>query len=58
MAMQPGMSLAQFDAVKLVARLSASGNATPQAGDFIGSTEVQLPVKDQAIHLIIEHLLQ
>jgi cytochrome c-type biogenesis protein CcmH len=58
MAMQPGMSLAQFDAVKLVARLSASGNATPQAGDFIGSTEVQLPVNDQAIHLIIEHLLQ
>lgn len=35
-AMTPMMKLSKFQQVKLTARISKSGNAMPQAGDFIG----------------------
>lgn len=38
MAMLPAMSLAQFDQVMIGARISRSGNATPQSGDLQGMT--------------------
>ncbi|MDX2504950.1 MAG: hypothetical protein QNL62_10815 [Gammaproteobacteria bacterium] len=38
MAMMPDMSLNNFPQVILLARISASGNAMPQAGDLIGQT--------------------
>lgn len=34
MAMAPGMSIATFPQLELVARVSASGQAIPQAGDW------------------------
>jgi cytochrome c-type biogenesis protein CcmH len=36
MAMMPEMKLSRFDQVKLIARISKSGNATQQPGDLIG----------------------
>lgn len=38
MAMMPQMSLTKFEQVILLARISASGNAMPQAGDLMGET--------------------
>ena len=39
MAMMPEMKLSRFDEVKLIARISKSGNATQQPGDLIGVIE-------------------
>ncbi len=47
MAMQPNMHLADFKQLKIVARVSKTGNASTQAGDFIGTAEVNLPTNDQ-----------
>ncbi len=38
-AMMPAMKLSNFKEIKLLARISKSGNAMPQAGDLIGSVE-------------------
>jgi cytochrome c-type biogenesis protein CcmH len=54
MAMMPAMSLAQFDQVMIGARVSRSGNATPQSGDLqgmtgpvaVGSTGVQVVINE------------
>ncbi len=37
MAMAPGMSITSFPELELVARLSRSGSATPQSGDWLGT---------------------
>jgi cytochrome c-type biogenesis protein CcmH len=42
MAMAPGMSLSKFDKLEVVARVSKSGNAVPQSGDW---QAVQGPVE-------------
>lgn len=47
MAMQPNMRLADFKQLRIVARVSKTGNASTQAGDFIGSAEIDLPANDQ-----------
>ena len=41
MAMMPTMKLSKFKQVKVVARVSRSGTAMPQKGDFIGSVELK-----------------
>ncbi|MGZ4999558.1 MAG: c-type cytochrome biogenesis protein CcmI [Methylomonas sp.] len=43
MAMQPGMHLADFKQLKIIARISKTGNASAQAGDFIGVAQIELP---------------
>ncbi len=43
MAMQPNMHLADFKQLKIIARVSKTGNASTQAGDFIGAVELNLP---------------
>ena len=40
MAMMPGMGLANFDQVIVIARISASGQVTPAAGDFEARSNV------------------
>lgn len=40
MAMMPNMKLSSFDQVRVVARISKSGNAMPQSGDFQGMSPV------------------
>ncbi|MCV6626739.1 MAG: c-type cytochrome biogenesis protein CcmI [Cellvibrionaceae bacterium] len=51
MAMAPGMSIAQFPELELVARVSASGNAAPQSGDWqvsvgpLRSAQLKAPVQ-------------
>lgn len=40
MAMMPNMKLSSFDQVRVVARISKSGNAKPQSGDLEGTSAV------------------
>lgn len=50
MAMMPAMSLANYREVVVGARISKSGNATPQSGDLQGQSEiVQVGSKDVSI---------
>ena len=39
-AMTPAMTISKFEEVVVQARISSSGNAIPQSGDWIGPTEV------------------
>jgi cytochrome c-type biogenesis protein CcmH len=52
MAIMPNMKLSNFPKVKLLARVSASGNAMPQAGDLIGSLD-SVELTDKTAHKII-----
>lgn len=45
MAVQPNLHLSEFKRLKIVARISKSGNASTQIGDFIGSAEIELSMK-------------
>jgi cytochrome c-type biogenesis protein CcmH len=42
-AMAPGVNLSSADAVRIEVRISRSGNATPQSGDLVGTSEVVKP---------------
>lgn len=54
MGMMPQMSLDKFKDVVLLARVSASGNAMPQAGDMIGETQpVEWQTVKQPINIVI-----
>ena len=53
LAMQPNMHLADFKQLKVVARISKSGNALTQAGDFIGTAELSVPPSEQAVSIVI-----
>jgi len=54
-AMSPQMSLSQFKEFSIYARVSKSGNALPQAGDFIGQIDnVQLGAKQ--LRLVIDKI--
>ena len=52
MAMMPTMKLSNFPNVKLLARISKSGNAMSQPGDLIGVID-QVALSDKANHKII-----
>jgi cytochrome c-type biogenesis protein CcmH len=49
-AMTPQATLSGASAVRIEARLSASGNATPQGGDLVGTSAVVKPgARDVAV---------
>jgi cytochrome c-type biogenesis protein CcmH len=52
MAMMPNMKLSSFEQVKLLARVSKSGDATQQPGDLIGVIE-QVALTDKEPHKIV-----
>jgi cytochrome c-type biogenesis protein CcmH len=52
MAMMPNMKLSNFAEVKLLARISKSGNAMSQPGDMIGAID-QVALTDKKSHTII-----
>lgn len=52
LAMTPAMKLSNFTEVKLLARISKSGNAMKQAGDLIGVIE-NVTVADKTSHTLI-----
>jgi cytochrome c-type biogenesis protein CcmH len=52
MAMMPSMKLSNFAKVKLLARISKSGNAISQPGDLIGVIE-QVALADKGSHKIV-----
>lgn len=56
-SMLPGRSLASFDEVLVVARVSLSGQATEQAGDWYGQVVVD-PTQDQVVDLVIDRVVQ
>ena len=56
MAMMPNMKLSNFASVKLLARISKSGNAMTQPNDIIGIIE-QVDLTDNSIHKIIINTL-
>jgi cytochrome c-type biogenesis protein CcmH len=51
-AMMPKMKLSTFKNVKLMARISKSGNAMPQAGDLIGAVE-EVILADKKLNKIV-----
>ena len=51
MAMMPALKLSGFDKVKLVARISKSGDAIPKSGDLIGE-RLEVSVTDSDINKI------
>lgn len=56
MAMTPAMKLSSFDQVRVIARLSRSGNAMQQAGDLLGFAEVSGLGSDSSVHITINQL--
>jgi cytochrome c-type biogenesis protein CcmH len=56
MAMAPGMRLSGFPRVIVAARVSKSGNATPQAGDLQG---LSAPVANDAedVNVVIDSVV-
>ena len=53
MAMMPTMKLSNFPEVKLLARVSKSGNAMSQAGDLIGAINQVVLTEKNTHHIII-----
>ncbi len=56
-AMLPNMKLSNFSDVKVSARLSESGQATAQSGDWQGSAGVVPVNRDSRINIVIDNLL-
>ncbi len=57
MAMMPAMALSKFSEVRVIARISKSGNAIPQSGDFKGQVEpVSVPVNATVEILIADKI--
>lgn len=54
MAMTPAFKLSKFSDVVVGARISKSGNATPQPGDFTGTSEVINVTTKDSVTLVIK----
>lgn len=57
MAMTETMRLSQFSAVNIVARVSTSGSAMPQKGDYQSDTLVAQPGQQEPVKLVISQQL-
>ena len=58
MAMMPTMKLSNFSEVKLLARVSKSGNAMSQAGDLIGAINQVLLTDKNTQHIMISDVVK
>jgi cytochrome c-type biogenesis protein CcmH len=56
-AMSPQTRLSQHEQVQLVARISRSGQATPQSGDLQGQTQKPVRVGSAGIELVIDSVV-
>jgi len=56
-SMLEGRKLSSFEQVRLVARISSSGNAAPSAGDLEGSVEA-VPLGGRDIKLVVDRIVQ
>lgn len=54
-AMMPNRRLSQFDSVSLLARVSPSGQAMPQAGDWLGQVDNVQTATQEPININIDH---
>ena len=54
MAMMPQMRLSNFDQVVVGARISRSGNATPQSGDLQGEVKPVTPGQAETVAVVID----
>ncbi len=57
MAMMPGMTLSSFEQVKVIARISKSGTAMPQAGDVMGFQVVKDKQATPSVQVEINQLM-
>lgn len=55
-AMAPGMNLSSAQAVRIEARISRSGNASPQPGDLVGTSEVVRPGA-RGVRIVVDKVL-
>ena len=58
LAMVPGMSLAQFPDVQIVARISKSGTALPQSGDLQGRSAAINSATIGAVKIVIDDIVE
>ncbi len=58
MAMVPAMKLSNFNAVKVMARISKSGTAMQQKGDYIGMLELNELVGNTSVAIVINEEIQ
>jgi cytochrome c-type biogenesis protein CcmH len=58
MAMMPTMKLSRFTQVKLLARVSKSGNAMTQSGDLLGEIEPVATTATSVNTIVINHLVK
>jgi cytochrome c-type biogenesis protein CcmH len=56
-AMVPGRTLSSAGSVTVEARVSRSGMATPQAGDFQSGVITVNPHDPRSVHLLIDHVI-
>ncbi|KAF3979297.1 MAG: c-type cytochrome biogenesis protein CcmI [Methylococcales symbiont of Iophon sp. n. MRB-2018] len=58
MAMMPTMKLSNFKAVKVIARISKSGTAIPQKGDYIATLELKELTGNKSVAIVINKEIQ
>ncbi|KAF3981084.1 MAG: c-type cytochrome biogenesis protein CcmI [Methylococcales symbiont of Hymedesmia sp. n. MRB-2018] len=58
MAMIPAMKLSNFKAVKVMARISKSGTAIRQKGDYIGTLELKELIGNKSVAIVINKEIQ
>jgi hypothetical protein len=57
MAMVEGMNLSAFDQLVVSARLTKSGAAIAQSGDYIGSVSVEDKTRQTTLNIVIDTLV-